>query len=521
MKILTKKITLLFLLISSFTSSYATLNIMDYGADNTGKTNVKTMIDKAIDELAKEGGGTLYFPAGIYLTGPIHMKSNITLNLDAGAVLKFSDNFDDYLPMIPSRWEGTNVNNFSPLIYAWEAENISIVGRGQIDGQGKAWWDFHHTLYAKPKDYQSKWQQLFHEANPDVLKPDIPGMIDRGFCRPPFIQFLHCNNIRIEGITITNSPFWTVNPQYCQNVTIDGVTIINPDSPNTDGINPESCKNVHIANCYVSVGDDCITLKSGKDRDGRKTAVPCENITITNCTLLEGHGAVVIGSEMSGDVKKVTISNCVFEGTDRGIRIKSARGRGGVVEDITVSNIVVKNLKKEAIKLNMQYHTTEYEPVSERTPSFRNIHISNMTGTAQQAVFLLGLEELPIHDISFSNIQLKCELGITMSEANRIELHNVNIDTKTGPALKAENTSMLEIDGLSSNTPKTDRPLIELNNVQQAFIHSCFQTTATPLFLSSKGAASRDIFLQNNVYLHIEKIHQKSDEVSEEAVTIK
>ncbi|MDA3879981.1 MAG: glycoside hydrolase family 28 protein [Prolixibacteraceae bacterium] len=500
--------------------SLASINIIEKGADNTGKERIDAIMSQSVNELTQQGGGTIYFPAGIYITGPIHLKSNITLHLEAGATLRFSDNFDDYLPMVPSRWEGTNVTNFSPLIYAWEQSNITITGRGTLDGQGRAWWDYHHTLYSKPKDFKSKWQKIFEEENPDILKPDIPTMIDRGFCRPPFIQFLHCNNIRIEGVTITNSPFWTINPQYSENITIDGVTINNPDSPNTDGINPESCKNVRIANCYVSVGDDCITIKSGKDEDGRKAATPCENITITNCTLLRGHGGVVIGSEMSGDVKKITISNCIFDGTDRGIRIKSARGRGGVVEDIRVSNIIMKDLKKEAIKLNMQYAPTDPQPVSERTPSFRNIHISNITGTAQQAAFLLGLEELYIENITFSNIDLSTTLGLIMKNASNIELHDININNKIGPVLKAENTNKLEIDGLTTSTPREDRPVIELINTQQVYIHSCYQFEKTPLFLEVKGANNEEIVLQDNVFKNVKETLRKAEEVSNGSIII-
>ncbi|MGV3589365.1 MAG: glycoside hydrolase family 28 protein, partial [Adhaeribacter sp.] len=332
-------------------------NVLDYGAKNDGSKKATEAIKKAIAAASAKGGGTVYFPAGEYLTGPIHLKSNITIFIDAGALIKFSDNFDDYLPMVPSRYEGIDVTSFSPLFYAYKAENITIRGQGTIDGQGKKWWDFAEGESRKSND--SKWQKEFHRLNQNILRPDLPGVIERGFLRPPFIQPMHCKNVLIEGITIINSPFWTVNPNFCENVTVTGVTINNPPSPNTDGINPESCNNVHISNCHISVGDDCITIKSGKDRAGRKMATPAQNYTITNCTMLSGHGGVVIGSEMSGDVRKITISNCIFDGTDRGIRIKSARGRGGVVEEIRVDNIIMKNIREQAIVLDLQYAKTQ------------------------------------------------------------------------------------------------------------------------------------------------------------------
>ncbi|WP_159520288.1 glycoside hydrolase family 28 protein [Sunxiuqinia indica] len=478
-------------------------NILDHGATNQGKQKITDIIDHTIELACKEGGGTIYFPAGEYLTGPIVLKSNITIHLEAGATLKFSDDFNDYLPMVQSRWEGIDVVNFSPLFYAFEAENITITGRGKIDGQGKKWWDYHHWLYSQPKDFKSEWQQEFAKQNEEILYPDEPGMIERGFLRPPFIQPMYCKNVLIEGITITNSPFWTVNPQFCDNVTVTNVTINNPDSPNTDGINPESCRNVHISDCHISVGDDCITIKSGKDRAGRKMNTPCENITITNCTMLNGHGAVVIGSEMSGGVKKVTISNCVFEGTDRGIRIKSTRGRGGVVEDIRVSNIIMKGIRKEAIKLNMFYSKTADEPVSERTPSFRNIHFSNITGEAYQAGFLLGLDELKIKDITFNDIQLKGEKGFSIEDAENIEFHNVKVDTQDGPSVMATDSKNLIIDNVKTDTPKNGIPVIKLTDVQNSFIYNCFQTYPTDVFLQLDGEKTKAIYLKNNELVNV------------------
>ncbi len=495
-------------------------NIIEYGASNNGDKRVTKIINNTINKAFKAGGGTIYFPAGTYLTGPITLKSNITLYLEAGAILKFSDNFDDYLPMVESRWEGIDVVNFHPLIYAYEAENIAIKGRGTLDGQGRKWWDYHHTLYAKPKTFKSKWQKEFAKQNTNVLMPDEPYMIERGFCRPPFIQPMYCKNILVEGITITNSPFWTINPEFCENINIDNVTVHNPDSPNTDGINPESCRNVHISNCYISVGDDCVTIKSGKDTAGRKMNVPCENITITNCTMLDGHGAVVIGSEMSGGIKKITISNCVFEGTDRGIRIKSTRGRGGVVEDISINNVIMKDIKKEAIKLNMFYAKSDEEPVSERTPSFRNIHFSNISGNAYQAGFLLGLEELKIKDISFSNIRLDATKGFTIEDAEDIDFSNIVINTKEGSVISALDSKFIEINGLKTKTPVDQTPIIELTDIENAFILNCNQNRKADIFLKLDGVKTKDIHLGNNNLLQIKTEVLKTNKVVSDIIKI-
>ncbi|SDM10482.1 Pectate lyase superfamily protein [Catalinimonas alkaloidigena] len=493
-------------------------NVLDYGAKRDGSQLATASIKKAIDAAVATGGGTVYFPAGEYLTGPIHLKSNITIFIDAGALIKFSDNFDDYLPMVPSRWEGTNVTNFSPLFYAYKAENIAIVGRGTIDGQGKKWWDYFFEA-RKNKETRSKWQQEFDRVNPDVIKPDVHGTYDVGFLRPPFIQPMYCKNVRIEGITIQNSPFWTVNPEFCENVTVTGVTINNPPSPNTDGINPESCRYVHISDCHISVGDDCITIKSGKDEDGRKVGVPAENYTITNCTMLSGHGGVVIGSEMSGDVKKITIANCVFDGTDRGIRIKTARGRGGVVEEIRVSNIIMKDIREEAVMMNMQYTKTDPEPVSERTPRFRNIHISGITGNAQNAFVLRGLDEMPIDEVTFSDINLRTRDGVNILNATNVSLHDVRITTEAGPSLEAQNVQHLEIDGFKTLEPHAGVPLMQLKDAQDVYVHGCFPVEGTDTFLQLDGSKTEGVVVEGNNLRHVKTAVRKGDQVVEQAET--
>jgi polygalacturonase len=489
-------------------------NVLSYGAKGDSSKLCTTAIAAAINAASKKGGGTVYFPAGKYLTGPIHLKSNITIFIDAGAELHFSDNFDHYMPFVESRFEGVDVKSFSPLFYAFKAENISIVGRGLINGHGKKWWDVAEGY--KEDQPKTKWQQALEAANKNMVKPDDLGQIKKWFLRPPFIQPMFCKNVLVQGITIINSPFWTVNPEFCENVTVEGVTINNPISPNTDGINPESCKYVHIANCHISVGDDCITIKSGKDVPGRTKAAPAENYTITNCTMLAGHGGVVIGSEMSGDVRKITISNCVFDGTDRGIRIKTARGRGGVVEEIRVDNIVMKNIKKQAIVLDMQYAKTEPEPVSERTPVFRNIHLSNITAQTAEAIFINGLEEMPVENVTFSDIQFDAQSGAVIKEARNIELHNVRITTKTGSSLLAENVGDLTIDGMKTLAPVAGKPTIDLNNVQDVFLYNCNPVKSTGTFLQVRGEKSKNIVLKNNNFTNIRKPLLKADDVKED-----
>jgi polygalacturonase len=309
---------------------------------------------------------------------------------------------------------------------------------------------------------------------------------------------MYCKNVQVEDITIINSPFWTINPEFCENVTVQGVTINNPHSPNTDGINPESCKYVHISNCHISVGDDCITIKSGKDIPGRTKAAPAQNYTITNCTMLNGHGGVVIGSEMSGDVKNIVISNCVFDGTDRGIRIKTARGRGGVVEDIRVDNIIMKNIREQAILLDMEYAKAAPEPLSERTPKFRNMRFSHITAYTKTAMYVNGLDEMPIQEISLTDVVFEAENGIVLKKAKDIAFHNVRINTKTGSALVADHVQQLKLDGISTNIPLANVPVIRLTDVQDVLLRNCWPVAGTGTFVQVKGAANKNIIIRDN-----------------------
>jgi polygalacturonase len=514
------KLVLLLTFITAFSPVTANagcwLNVLEEGGNNKGILCTEA-IQKAIDKAEKEGGGTIYFPAGNYLTGALRLKNNITIHLEAGSVLRFSDNFDHYLPFVQLRWEGTVMNSFSPLLYAKDVENVTITGRGTIDGQGKAWWtELYRIETAKEKLPLTKYQIMTQEANEGLeTAPYYQRTRDFLFHRPPLFQAFNCKNVRIEGITVQNSPFWTINPAFCDNVTIDGVTIFNPESPNTDGINPTSCKNVHISNSHISVGDDCITIKSGRDADGRKWATPTENVTITNCTMLSGHGGVVIGSEMSGGIKKITISNCVFDGTDRGIRIKAARGRGGVVEEIRVSNIVMDNIKLEAIMLNLFYDkNTVVEPVSERTPIFRNIHISNITGTnVNTAGRVLGIPEMPIQNLSFSDINIDAQQGFSIHTAKDVQFHNVNVNTAIGASFKIENSKNIILDNVSTTKSIKDTPVIKLNNVSNVLINNNFPFSSTDVFLEADGGETKAIYLKNNAFDNVKTVLRKGKDL--------
>jgi len=504
-------------LLSTLLLQAKTYNMLELGADVTGKIKCTEIINSAIDKASAEGGGTIYFPAGNYLTATIKMKSNITLHIESGAVIKFSDRFEDYMPFIKVRWEGVVMKTFSPLIHAEGAENLTIKGRGTLDGNGFKWWDFDMPLITRARSTGdidtsklTDFQKQLEKENQDLVVDDyfIP-TLKRRFFRPPFIQFFECKNILIEGVTITNSPFWTINPEFCDNLVVHGVTINNPSKdpkgPNTDGINPSSCRNVRISDCFISVGDDCITIKSGRDGDGRKYGRPCENITITNCIMLSGHGGVVIGSEMSGGVKKVAISNCVFNGTDAGIRLKSSRGRGGIVEEIRVDNIIMNDIQKNAFIFDLFYDKdSKPEPVSERTPCFRNIHLSNITGNNVKKIgYIKGIEEMPIDNISFMNINMFAEEGFTGETATNIRFHNIDFTTKKGASIKFENSKNLILDNVRSAAPLTGQAVIDLNNMENVFITNNFPLVKTDVF---SKITNSNVLWGNNVMNNVKTV---------------
>lgn len=441
-------------------------NILNYGAVADGKTLCTEAFAKAINECEKQGGGTVFVPAGTFLTGAIIFKSNITLHLDNGAIVKFSQDPKDY-PLVTERWEGAEVKCHCGLIYGDGIENVAITGQGTLDGQGQPWW-----------------------------KKQKEGTLE--YPRPRMINFCRSKRILLDGIKLIDSPSWTVNPILCENVTINNIFILNPaDSPNTDGIDPESCKNVRISNCHIDVGDDCIAVKAGTEDCIER--VPCENITITNCTMVHGHGGVVLGSEMSGSIRNVTISNCVFEGTDRGIRMKSRRGRGGVVEDVRVTNIVMKEVICP-FTMNLYYFCgprgkdklvwdKNPYPISEITPAFRRIHFSHISAREVSAAagFLYGLAEMHVEDVSFDNISVHmakdavpgdpdmmsylepmAKKGFICNNFANVKFNNVSVTGHEGAAFMIADGDNVEL--LRCTVDNTNDATVTFTNVKNAVV---------------------------------------------------
>lgn len=420
--------------------------ITDYGSLEELSTNIKPFIEKAIQECSGKGGGKIIIPAGRYFSkGPIHLKSNINLHFEDGAIINFSNNPDDYLPVVFTRWEGVECYNYSPLIYAYEQENIAITGNGVLNGQAdnNNWWPWKgKTEYGFIKGMPS---QLDDYSRARLLKldedqVDVSERIfgDGYYLRPNFVQFYKCRNILLSDVELINSPMWVIHPVLCENLTVRNVKTIS-HGPNSDGCNPESSRNVLIENCFFDNGDDCIAIKSGRNFDGRRIATPSENIIIRNCTMKDGHGGVVIGSEVSGGCRNVYAENCKMDSPhlDRMLRIKSNSLRGGIVENIFVRDIQVGTVSNAVFLIELLYEMKDGE-VGNFPPTVRNINVERVRSNKSEfALQLIGIDNPQIEGIKISDCEFNnVEKGNFIQNVKSITLSNVTLNGKQIDDLK-------------------------------------------------------------------------------------
>ncbi|MCI8804523.1 MAG: glycoside hydrolase family 28 protein [Clostridiales bacterium] len=426
--------------------------ITDFGAVGDGKFVNTDVINSAISKCNEDGGGKVIVPRGIWLSGPIILKSNVELHLEDGAVILFSSNYDDY-KLIYTSWEGFFTYRCISPIYAKECKNIAITGKGIIDGNGGAW-----RPVKRFKMTEKAWKSIVESGgvvvegeeeiwwpteaameankaiipNPSILKDEKLCEKYRDYLRPVLVNFTKCENVLIDGPTFQNSPAWAIHPWLCENMIIQNINVRNPwFSQNGDGIDVDSCKYVIVKNSTFDVGDDALCVKSGKNEDGRKLAVPCEFVRFENCTVYHGHGGFVIGSEMSGGVKEIYVKDCTFIGTDTGLRFKSCIGRGGVVEDVFIDGINMTEISKEAIVFTMGYDMDTKEGQSVKTeeiPEFKNIEIKNiLCGKAETAISIMGLSERPVHHITFENVNITSKKPVFFEKAENIVQKNVSV----------------------------------------------------------------------------------------------
>jgi len=390
-------------------------NVNDFGAVADGKTMNTAAFAKAIKACSENGGGKVVVSNGKYLTGAIHLESNVNLYLEDKAEILFSINPKDY-PIVHTSWEGTEVMNYSPLIYAKNKTNVAITGKGTLNGQANNtnWW-----VWSGGKSYG--WQKGIPSQNDPANREVLVDMAEKGvpvserifgegrYLRPSFVEFFECNTVLIKDVTIINAPFWILHPLKSNNIIIDGVTV-NSHGPNNDGCDPEYSQNIIIKNCNFNTGDDCIAIKSGRDADGRRVAIPSKNIIVQNCKMIDGHGGVVIGSEISAGVNNVFVENCVMDSPnlDRVIRIKTNSKRGGVIEDVFVRNIEVGTVKECVLKLNMFYNVYGSQ-TGNFIPVIRNINLENINvkNGGKYSVWAEGYAASPVENITLKNVVIK------------------------------------------------------------------------------------------------------------------
>lgn len=466
-----------------------TVSILDHGAVGNGMVKNTAAFARAIAAVAKKGGGTVVIPRGVWLTGPITLRSNIRLHTEAGALVIFSKDKDDY-PIVATSFEGLDTYRCQSPINGRNLENVAITGQGIFDGSGEVW---RHVK--KSKLGPDHWKQLV--ASGGVLSDDgkiwypsevykrsdvgnfnVPDLSTeaeyaaiRDYLRPVMISLIGCKKVLLDGPTFQNSPAWNIHPLMCEDVILRNLTVRNPwYSQNGDGIDLESCKNVLIYDNTFDVGDDAICFKSGKDEDGRRRAVPTENVIVARNTVYHGHGGFVIGSEMSGGVRNVQVKNCTFIGTDIGLRFKSTRGRGGVVEKIYISDIDMVNIPAEAIRFNLFYGgqspiaedgqevaataPAAAVPVTEETPAFRDIYLRRIR-VSQSAVAAMfqGLPEMKLQNVVLEDASFDTEQGITVIDGDGITLRNIELRQHAGPALTFYNTRNASVQEVAFGGP--------------------------------------------------------------------
>lgn len=401
-------------------------SVTSYGAVGDGKTLNTEAFKKAIEDCNKNGGGRVVIPLGTFLTGAIYLKSNVDLHLTDSAKISFTTDPAQY-PIVFTRWEGMELMNYSALIYAYGENNIAITGNGTLDGNGNwdTWWAWNRGRPSK----QTKARDSLHVLNHKQTDPKTRIFGDGSFLRPNFIQPYNCKNILISGVTIINSPMWNVNPVLCENITVENVKIIS-HGPNTDGIDPESCKNVLIRSCYFDTGDDCIAIKSGRDEDGRRIAKPAENHIIEGCEMKDGHGGVVIGSEISGGAKNIYAVNCIMNSPnlDRILRLKTSSSRGGIIQNVFMKDIKVGAYRESMVTCNMFY-----ENPGNFIPVIRNIWVENVDVEkgGKFGIYIHAYKESPVENLKLINCNIRgVKTPMQIDYVKGLELTNVMINDK-------------------------------------------------------------------------------------------
>lgn len=508
-----------------------TFDIRRNGA--TGRVGVLSTIaiQRTIDECSGQGGGVVLIPPGVWFTGPLVLKSHVNLHLQRNATLHFSRDFSHY-PLVETGWEGLRQMRMQSPIRAEGQRNIAITGSGVIDGNGDAF-----RFAKRSKLTESQWNKLIASGGvvtpdekewypsagamngrdfPDAgaLSPEKDAAFFEGikdFLRPDLVVLERCELILLEGVTFQNSGAWNIHPLMSKDITVRNIIVRNPwYSQNGDGLDIESCQNVLVEDSFFDVGDDAICVKSGKNEYGRKVGMPTENLWVRNCVVYHAHGGFVVGSEMSGGARNLYVSNCTFIGTDIGLRFKTQRGRGGIVENVHISAIYMKDIPGEAILFDMYYQAKDpvvlagemreppvmsTEPVTVATPQFRNFHISNVVcDGAAKGIFIRGLPEMSFRDITITDFQARADEGVDIQESADITLRNLHLDLPPGkPAVYLYNIERITVDGLNYNAGAPAVLHVQGEKSKAIRITNTDTKGAERAFIANAGADARSV----------------------------
>lgn len=510
-----------------------TVHITAFGAKGDGQYLNTEAINNAISTASEKGGGVVLVPGGLWLTGPIEMKSNVNLHIQRDAIVLFTDDLDQY-QLVESNWEGEPAWRNQNPVSGRNVENIAITGAGVIDGNGGAW-----RMVKRDKMTDSQWKKLVvsggvvDEAgkiwypSESSLRGAVTQNTGKGhagqtaadfmdvkdFLRPNLLVLTSCKRILLEGVTIQNSPAWNIHPLMCEDLTVRNLTVRNPwYGQNGDGLDIESCRNVLVENSTFDVGDDAICIKSGRDEAGRDRGMPTENVIIRNNIVYHGHGGFVIGSEMSGGARNIWVEDCSFVGTDIGLRFKTTRGRGGVVENIFINNINMVGIPGEAILFDMYYGLkgplpkagepdapiVEVPDVSEETPQFQNFVIRNVNvNGAEKGIFFRGLPEMSIKNMVIEHVNITAKKGVELIAASDITIKDLTLKT--------------------SDT----NPLIQIDNSENIVFEELKPTGDVDLLFSVSGGTSKNIVLMGSKTDRVKKISEHIHNASEEALMVK
>lgn len=417
------------------------VNVGEFGAVGDGAFDCTRAINQAIESAATAGGGRVVIPPGLWLSAAIHLRSNVNLHLAEGATLAFIPEPTRYLPAVFVRWNGQECYNYSPMIYARRCRNIAVTGTGRILGRGEPWWTWK-------KNEQQSCERLYRMVLRDIAVRDRQFASDSTPLRPQLIAPIECENVLLEDFTIAEGgPFWNVHLAYCRNVLIRRLKVDAPVGPNSNAVVIDSSESVIVEDCDLRSNDDCICLKSGMNEDGWRVDRPTQNVIVRRVRCTGGHGGITIGSEMSGGVRNVFVHDCQYDGLTAGVRMKAARGRGGIVEGVHVQDLKMGRIDGDAIQITTEYST--FTSPTGRPPTFRNISIRDVAcDRARSAARLIGQSDRAIQDLRLERLTISAAEGLSCTAASGVELRDVRITPDSGPVLSVRDGQDVLIEGL-------------------------------------------------------------------------